>query len=151
MNAIETETVEPRINVEEQARIVMTVLREYAEKLVKLNHHLLNVVERTTQNRVIPIEEGAWLLDQSEIVRKPLLTLLSRGSGLRENALLELITRDELSLRMTELEVHLHHMIRQTGELRAMIDRWKKTEAVAKLRVSAGLNAMKGGPLRPNE
>jgi len=147
MNGAAIEAPEQPVNVEEQARIVMNLLREYAEKLSTLNRELASC--SVSWQRGNPREQAAWLLDQSELIRRPLLTILSRGSGLRENAPLESITRDELSLRMTETELHLHHMIRQAGELRAQIEQKKLMAEVAKLRLVAGLSAMPGGPLHP--
>lgn len=146
MNGAAIEAPE-QVNVEEQARTVMNLLREYAEKLVTLNRELASCL--VTWQRSDPFEQTAWLLDQSELIRKPLLTILSRGSALRENAPIESITRDELSLRMVETEVHLHHMIRQAGELRTRVVQEKKMADVAKFRLAAGLNAMPGGPLHP--
>lgn len=145
MSDTATGTPPRAVDVEEHARIVTAVLREYAEKISALNDELWMALGS-------PINEGraAWLLDRSELIRRPLLTVLSRGSGLRENAPLESITRDILSLRMVELEVHLHHMDRQTAELHALIEHDRKPEEVAKLRVAAGLNVMKSGPRRPH-
>lgn len=147
MNGTTIEAPEQPVNVEEQARIVMSILREYSEKLVTLNRELASCL--ATWQRANPFEQTAWLLDQSELIRKPLLTILSRGSALRENAPIESITRDELSLRMVETEVHLHHMIRQAGELRTRVVREQKMAEVAKFRLAAGLSAMPGGPLHP--
>lgn len=146
MEAVLTEPAADAVNVEHHARIVMDLLREYAKKLAQLNEELLSANEGAgyTANR------AAWLLDQSEVTRKPLMAILSRGSGLREGSPLESITRDELSLRMFETEVHLHHMLRLAHQLRERITSAKLTEQVAKLRLSAGLNAMKGGPLKPD-
>lgn len=146
MNATAAETIERPVNVEEQARIVMGLLCEYAGKLSGL------VAEFIQELRNIPIqmECAAWLLDQSELLRKPLLTILSRGSGLRENAPLEPIVRDELSLRMFETEVHLHHVARLTLVLRERLTQSKWADQVAKMRVTAGLpGEANGAPLFP--
>ena len=146
MNATFTDETERPVNVDEQARIVIGVLREYAEKLAALTSELIGIIGNL-QGR---INEVAWLLDQSEVLRKPLLTILSRGSGLRENAPLEPVVRDELSLRMFETEVHLHHTARLTLQLRDKLTQLKWTEQVAKLRVTAGLpNESNGSPLLP--
>jgi hypothetical protein len=53
---------------------------------------------------------------------------------------------------MREIEIHFHHMLRLTHELRQVIEIQKRSgmkDQVAKLRLAAGLNAMKGGPLNP--
>jgi hypothetical protein len=152
MNATETEVPEQAFNVEEQARIVLSLLREYAEKLAVLGNELLALISRYTSNFHGPHNnQAAWLLDQSELIRSPLQNILSRATGLHENSAISRLTEDELALRRSEIEVHLHHVIRQTGELRVIVDRSKTTASdIAKLRLSAGLNAMKGGPLRPD-
>lgn len=144
MNTATVEANERRVSVEEQARIVSGLLKEYADKLAALTAELIDTKSNMDQN-----ERNAWLLDQGELLRKPLAQIMSRGSGLLEHAHLESITEDELTLRMREIEIHLHHTLRLTHELKQLVDNYRVTEQVAKLRVSAGLNAMKGGPLRP--
>jgi uncharacterized protein YecT (DUF1311 family) len=130
------------VDVEERARTVMAVLREYAEKVAALNKEFgAALINLTSNHRSLNESQVAWLLDQAELMRRPLLAILSRGSGLRENAPIESITRDELSLRMVELEVHLHHMFRHAGELRAKLESWRLAEGVTPLRFAAGLPA----------
>jgi hypothetical protein len=52
---------------------------------------------------------------------------------------------------MREIEIHLHHALRLTYELKQLLDQEKYLgDQVPKLRLAAGLNAMKGGPLRPD-
>jgi hypothetical protein len=145
MNTTVAETTERPVNVEEQARIVMGLLREYAGKLSELTAELLQLPGPYD----LDFNRVAWLLDQSELLRKPLLTILSRGSGLRENAPLEPIVRDELSLRMFETEVHLHHVTRLTILLRDRLSERQMAEQVAKLRVSAGLPGESNGTPLP--
>lgn len=144
MNATEADTpdepfttVEQARAVESQARLVMGVLKEYSGKLAELTNGLLRVQERLQDN----LNEAAWLLDQSEVIRKPLLAILSRGSGLREGSPFASVTRDELSLRMFETEVHLHHATRMTLRLRDRLVSAKLIDQVAKMRVTAGLPA----------
>jgi hypothetical protein len=141
MNAIEIDSQGRRAHNEEQARIVMGLLREYSGKLAALATGLLQVQEGLHYK----LSEAAWLIDQSEVIRKPLLTILSRGSGLRENAPLEPITRDELSLRMFETEVHLHHTTRMTLRIRELLTNTKLADQVAKMRVTAGLPVVPNG------
>jgi len=149
-NGVTTDTPPQAVDVEEHARVVMGLLREYVEKLVVINRDLAECVSGWQQPLLAgDYSQAAWLLDQSELIRKPLLAVLSRGSGLRENASLEPITQDELNLRMVETEVHMHHMMRLTGELRSHIESKKVMDHVGKLRVVAGLSGMKGGPVRP--
>ncbi|HEY1188821.1 MAG TPA: hypothetical protein VGE74_14295 [Gemmata sp.] len=144
MNTTEAESmaIDHRARNEEQARVVMALLREYSGKLAALTGDLKKLVASGWVNDYDTI---AWLLDQSEILRKPLLAILSRGSGLRESAQLDSLIRDELSLRMWETEVHLHHAARLTLALRARLTKSKVMDDVAKMRVSAGLPAIQGG------
>jgi hypothetical protein len=146
MSATATE-VPDRVDVEAHARTVSALLREYAAKLATLCDELLAVLAAPPRDT---LDRAAWLLDRSDLVRKPLLVILSRGSGLRENGPLEPLTRDELSLRMFEAEVHIHHALRLTGQLRDKIAGSKYAGEVKKLRLAAGLSAMKGGPLDPD-
>lgn len=148
MTPATVETNERRISVEEQARIVCGLLKEYTDKLAALNADLLDAIGDPYSTA-----RASWLLDQGDLLRKPLAQIISRGSGLLEHANLDTITEDELGLRMQEIDIHLHHALRLIHELKQAILATGNTlvEQVTKLRVSAGLNAMKGGPLRPNE
>lgn len=141
------ETTEPRVPVAEQARTVCGLLKEYAEKLSALNAEFLGL-SNAPHLRTAP--RSAWFLDQAELLRKPLSNILSRGSGLLQHAALDSLSEDELALRMREIEIHLHHMLRLAHELREGLEASRWTETVKKLRVAAGLNAMKGGPLDPD-
>jgi len=134
-------------DIGEHARIVARLLQEYAEKLFVLVNNLL---ESTKGHHTKDLDRIAWLLDQSEILRKPLLPVLSRACSLEEQGGLDSLAEDELRLRRIETEVHLHHVLRLAHELRLVIDKRKQTESVARLRMAAGLSGMKGGPLRPN-
>ena len=138
------------VNVEEQARTLVGILREYADKLMAANKELFAVLAEKDDG-FLDESRAAWLLDRSEVLRKPLLRLVSRGHGLHDHSGLDALTRDELALRLTEVDLHLHHMVRQTGQLRSVAERYKLAEDIARLRMAAGLNAMKGGPLRPDE
>jgi hypothetical protein len=134
------------VDVEGQARVVMNLLREYAGKLSALNTEILQVFGydvRTT------LHHQAWVLDQSELMWKPLLKVLSRGSALREHALLDALTEDELNLRMIEAEIHIDHNVRLADRVRERIVSAKLTEPFARLRFESPLSGMKGGPLRP--
>lgn len=145
MSTVTVEADERRKRLEEQAQVVTGLLKEYAAKLAVLNIDLFEAIRtRYSESRI------AWLLDRGELLRKPLGQIISRGSGLLEHADLETLTDDELALRMQEVEIHLHHALRLTHELKHLIEKNKaQSEAVAKLRVAAGLSGMKGGPLRP--
>jgi hypothetical protein len=146
MNATTVETDDRPVNVEEQVRNVSALLKEYAEKLSALNANLINTVSNfdRTQARL-----AAWFLDQGELLRQPLSRIISRGSGLLEHSNLDPLTKDELAVRMREIDIHFHHMLRLTHELKQTTENARLKEAVDKLRYAAGLNAMKGGPLHP--
>ena len=146
MNATTVETDDRPVNVEEQARSVSALLKEYTEKLSALNANLINAVSNFDRT---PTPLAAWLLDQGELLRQPLSRIISLGSGLLEHSNLAPLTKDELAVRMREIDIHFHHMLRLTYELKQATENARLKDAVAKLRYAAGLNGMKGGPLRP--
>ena len=136
------------ICAETEARGVMSVLKEYAEKLSALNSDLMTTRYGYPNGDLF--QRAALLLDISETIRKPLARILSRGSALLEHPVLDSFVEDELALRVREIEIHYHHLLRLTHELRQFIDESGEKDQVARLRYAAGLNGMKGGPLRPN-
>ncbi len=71
------------MDVEEQARIVSALLKEYVDKLAALNTALLGAMEKGPSDL-----RAAWLLDQGELLRHPLARIISRGSGLLEHSIL---------------------------------------------------------------
>src|SRR6266498_1394511 len=93
VNATVKATPPDAVNVEEHARIVSELLKEYATTLAALNSALLTAKEDGPERK-------AWLLDQGELLTKPLSRIISRGSGLLEHSSLEPLTEDELALRM---------------------------------------------------
>jgi hypothetical protein len=165
------ETTVSRFTIPDQARIVAGLLKEYSGKLAELNAELLEFsFEAKLARSLAP--QAAWLLDQTEILRKPLSSIISRGSALleysspeavaklrkvaplRDDSYFDALTADELTLRMREIEIQLHHTLRLTHELRETIKaELRRTglreDLVARLQHAAGLNAMKGGPLNP--
>lgn len=152
MTAAEVEAPTQAMGVEQQARIVSDLLREYAAKLVTLNHELWHWL-LSDYSKHGPDQEAsraAWLLDQSEFIRKPLVTILNRASGLQEQSPIGDMTDNELELRRIETEIHLHHMSRLAHELRGELDKKRLTANASRLRMASGLSGMKGGPLRPN-
>lgn len=165
------ETMELRPSAAEQARIVCELLKEYATKLAELNGEMLKLPFGSFVPSTIPLSQlaprAAWFLDRVDQLRRPLSKIISRGSALleysspdavaklkavapvRENSSLDSLTADELALRMREIEIHHHHMLRLAHEIRQGLTEVKWSEPVKKLRLAAGLNAMKGGPLDP--
>jgi hypothetical protein len=136
--------------VNDQARIVADLLREYANKLVDLRKEFEQLLWSMADHDLRDDSLAAWLLDQSDHLRKPLVAILSRASSFEEHGGLDPLIEDEIRLRRTETEIHLHHVLRLTGDLRSRLDQRKQSEDVARLRMAAGLSGMKGGPLRPN-
>jgi hypothetical protein len=133
------------LDTEEQVRLVLNLLKEYSDKLSSLIVYLLDPMfhEHLGSAR----ERAAWLLDQGEMLRKPLSQIISRGSAFLEHMNLDITTENELTLRMREIEIHLHHATRLTHELKQRIDKNKSLGSrqqlgaqIADLRVSAGLN-----------
>jgi hypothetical protein len=135
------------VGAEEEAKVLEEILREYAGKLTAMNADLLLFSEEGAAQR--KPSRAAWLLDRFELVRKPLLQVLSRASQLTEHADLAPLTHDLMALRLAELETQLHHAARQASELQGLVRGSADDQKVARLRVAAGLSGMKGGPLRP--
>jgi len=148
MSVAATETEPTSKNLEQEARHLLTLLREYSAKLLRLNEDFFEILRNgkptSSHSRV------AWLLDQSVLLQKPVVDLVNRAAALQELTSLSSLTEDELELRRVETEIHLHHMIRQSGGF--LIDYKKQglADPYTRLRLAAGLNGMKGGPLRPN-
>jgi hypothetical protein len=143
-----SEPSEPRlIPPGEQARIVSRLLKEYTRKLSTLNADLIQALSNFSRSAT---QNMAWLLDRGELLRNPLSEVISRGSSLLEHTILDSVTKDELALRMREIEIHIHHAVRLTYELKQAVEKKRMASPIAKLRLAAGLNAMKGGPLRPD-
>ncbi len=127
------------------------LLREYSAKLTDLNRELIQEIERG-KHAVDNPSRLAWLLDRSKRLDLPMRELVNHVA----NSIDMMIFSDEYNLESTELairlgetEAQLHHMLRHAYDLQKLIDNFKAGDAVARLRESAGLNGMKGGPLRP--
>ena len=128
------------------------LLREYADKLLQLNRELMEALWQGAKAVNAP-GQLAWLLDRSKRLDRPVRDLVNGAANSIELAVGftdESLETAEITLRLGETEAQLHHMIRQSAELQKLIEEQKATDRVARLRESAGLNGMKGGPLRPN-
>ncbi len=123
------------------------LLREFAGKLAELNREFVALLELGLSNE--RAGRYAWLLDRAKRFDQPMRELVNHTASVIEHADLDGVGAMELTLRLGEAEAQLHHMLRQSAELQKGIDAGKIGEKVARLRESAGLNAMKGGPLRP--
>ena len=124
-------------------------LGEYAGKLRAINERLLNgwADPRSAHAH----DRLAVTLDQFETIRRPLERLLSATACRAEHPEVEPLLADELTLRLAEIETEFHHALRLIHAVKTEWERKspKLLEQVARLRVAAGLNGMKGGPLRP--
>ena len=124
-------------------------LGEYAGKLRAINERLLNGWVDPPAKYIN--DRLAVTLDQFETIRRPLERLLSATAARVEHPAIESLLADELTLRLAEIETEFHHSLRLIHAVKTEWERKspKLLEQVARLRVSAGLNGMKGGPLRP--
>jgi AraC-like DNA-binding protein len=125
-------------------------LAEYAGKLRAINERLLGGWASPTAP--YSNDRMALILDQFETIRKPLERFLSVTAARLEHADGDSLIADELTLRLAEIETEFHHSLRlvHAAKTDAESSSPKRLEQIARLRVAAGLNAMKGGPLRPN-
>ncbi len=135
-------------SVMEEALLLGPLLGEYAGKLWAFNDQTASFLEEGN-DYMLP-RRAAWLLDQFDAVRTPLLRVQSRASQLVEHADLSTTVHEIMALRLNELDAQFHHAIRLAHELRERVRTSKWESKVAPLRMAAGLNGMKGGPLRPN-
>src|SRR5580658_10510699 len=110
---------------EEKTKVVLVLLKEYTDKLSAQIRDILDFFWQRSLIAPGSLERAAWLLDQGELLRKSLPQIISRGSALLEYLQLETNTKNELSLRMSEIEIHFHHALRLTHELKLAIDNQK--------------------------
>ena len=137
------------LTAEQEAATLAGLLSEYTGRLRDLNDRVLEHWADKDSSGVF--ERHAVLLDRMELIRKPLERVIGWASQLLEHGDLEPVQSAELGLRLTDVETELHHSIRFVERLNSNLYRDQQFVAnVARLRVAAGLNAMKGGPLRPN-
>ncbi len=101
------------MNVEEQTRHVCGLLKEYAEKLIHLKRDESEFAVPAFGRDPELYDRLAWWLDACERIRKPLLAVVSLASQTLEHLDPEPLARDELTLRLAEIEVHLHHTLRR--------------------------------------
>ena len=124
------------------------LLGEYAGRLRHLNDLVLEHWATRDANAIW--ERHAVLLDRLESIRKPLEHVIGSASQMLEHEEPEQFAAEELALRLAEVETELHHSIRLADSLKTSAGRdVKSAQDVARLRMATGLNAMKGGPLRP--
>mgnify|MGYP001807145970 CR=1 FL=1 len=99
--------------VDEQVKHLCGLLKEYAAKLVDLKQQ-----ERVFAVPSFGLDQNlydvlAWWLDECQRLKKPLLAVVSSASQMLEHLSLDTLQSEELALRLAEIEVHLHHVLRR--------------------------------------
>lgn len=138
-----------------ESQTLIDLLKDCSVKLAELNRDYLSILESGHPRRddLNHLPKCAWLLDRAKRIDQPCRDLANLATAVLERSEGHADSLEQLavSVRVGELEAHLHHMLRLTSELKVKLVGLKLMDQVAKLRESAGLNAMKGGPLRPND
>lgn len=132
------------MSVDEQTRHLCGLLREYGEKLIELKRReqaLLAHVSGWGYNaNSALLDPLAWWLDECLRTRKPLEAVISLASQTLEHLELDPIHRDELTLRLAEVEVHLHHVLRRYIHWKDTIEKDKSLKGLLEpLRMAHGL------------
>lgn len=128
------------LKVGAETRHVCGLLKEYAEKLVHLRRQEGEFGTERFGRSERDFDQLAWWLDECERMKKPLLEVVSWGSQTLEHLELEPLVRDELTLRLAEIEVHLHHTLRRHFYWKERVSNEKHLKArIDPLRMSAGL------------
>lgn len=123
--------------VEVQARHLCELLKEYAGKTAALVAGSPTAWAALGSN---DLDAVAWWLEQADRLRRPLHQVISRSSQLLEHAELEPLLGDELALRLAEIEVHYHYLIRRYNEWAEAMKRDKSLKPrLAPHRMLAGL------------
>lgn len=97
----------------EQVKHMCGLLKEYAEKLVTLRRQERDFALPSFGADLTLYELLAWWLDECQRMRKPLLAVVSSASQTLEHLPLDTFQSEELALRLAEIEVHLHHVLRR--------------------------------------
>lgn len=131
--------------VETQARIVADLLKEYTEKIANLNEEMVAVFYPKRSNH----DERSYLarlIDRAESIELPLRRIIQRASALVETVVIDPLLEDVLALRLSEIEVELHHFKHRKENLQKYIERsGELLMEVYALRMSAGLPLTKNG------
>lgn len=126
------------------------LLKEYSEKLRITTVALLECEERLL-SRISYVSHAqiAWLLDSVDGIQKPLRLIMEEASAFLEGGQIDNQLATEYSLRLAEIRTQLHHTLSCSHTISEHLKKSRMFEVVTKFRFSAGLSAMKGGPLRP--
>lgn len=125
---------------ERQNAAVTDLLREYADKLSKLNESWFKIANPPEYTSPAWRNKLALLLDLGERLKKPVLRIVGHASQLLEHADADASLDDELTLRLSEIEVQLHHAIRNTEWWNTELKRNAQETSIATLRMSSGLS-----------
>lgn len=135
-----SETAE--LNATEVATRLLPLLKEYAEKMSNFSKDAEGALAKYGSGQYMPgLYETVRLLCLHETLDKPVTDLAREASGLVEHAALEYHLRNELKLRLDELEEHIKFTWVMVDELQTKIIADYKSE-VARLRA---LVEKKGG------
>lgn len=130
--------------VDEQVKHLCGLLKEYSEKLVAMQKREGDISrDPMFQHRdQLPMGELAWWLDECQRMKKPLLAVVSSASQTLEHLPLDTFQSEELTLRLAEIEVHLHHVLRRFHTWTERLAKDNKLKAIIDpLRASYGLPA----------
>jgi hypothetical protein len=101
------------MSVEDQVKHLCVLLKEYAEKLVDLKRQEWTFAVPSFGADQRLYDPLAWWLDECHRMKKPLLAMVSSASQTLEHLPLDTFQSEELALRLAEIEVHLHHVLRR--------------------------------------
>lgn len=129
------------MSVDEQVKHLCGLLREYSDKLAELCRQEGELQPQAESQYVSHFHDPfAWWMDSCLRMKKPLLAVVSLASQTLEHLELEPIQRDELTLRLAEIEVHLHHLLRRYHHWDQLLSKDKRLKAlIDPLRMSHGL------------
>lgn len=126
--------------VDEQVKHLCGLLKEYAEKLVKVKEQESEFKQGVENDSGRALDQLAWWLDECHRMKKPLLAVVSSASQTLEHVRLDTLESEELTLRLAEIEVHLHHVLRRFHFWTERLAKDKNLKAVIDpLRMAYGL------------
>lgn len=129
--------------VDEQVKHLCGLLKEYAGKLVDLKRQEAEFTDgKQGILGELAHDQFAWWLDECQRLKKPLLAVVSSASQTLEHVPLNTHESEELTLRLAEIEVHLHHVLRRFHHWTERLTKDKQLKAVIDpLRMAHGLPA----------
>lgn len=128
--------------VDEQVKHLCGLLKEYAGKLAESKRQEASIPdpESIDFNPPIHLDGLAWWLDECQRMKRPLLAVVSSASQTLEHLPLDTFQSEELALRLAEIEVHIHHVLRRFHHWTQRLAKDKNLKAkIDPLRVAHGL------------